>query len=278
MNLAKSALHKINPTKRLGQNFLIDLNIAQKIIKCSGNLKGKKVIEIGPGTGALTRLLLETDADKVVAIEYDQQCVNSLRDLLEVFPQKFKLIHGDALKVLDEELSQSMSVDNDVISKVIMISNLPYNISVILLLRLLKRIHAFESLTLMFQYEVALRIVAKPNTKDYGIVSVLTQYLCDAKIAFNVSSKAFFPSPKIESTVVMLEPKIDAKKRLLLYSKLEKTCKCLFNKRRKMIRATLKSIMSNSEDLLQVLKIKPESRPEDLTVEDFERLARCLDD
>jgi 16S rRNA (adenine1518-N6/adenine1519-N6)-dimethyltransferase len=258
--------YNIHPSKRLGQNFLIDSNIASKIIKEAGDLTGRVVVEIGSGMGSLTRCLLKSSAETVYAVEYDRKCLAYLGDLKEVYSKKLEVVAEDALKLDEHRFAQD--------KKILLISNLPYNISAVLLLKWLKKIYLFDSIVLMFQKEVAERIIAKPNSKTYGIISVLAQYLCDVRVAFHVPPTAFFPAPKIESSIIAIKPKSDAEERLKLYDKLQFICKTLFNQRRKMIRTTLKKVTNNVGDMLCSLDLDECLRPENLTVEDFVRMAK----
>ena len=261
--------YNIRPSKRLGQNFLIDSNIASKIIKEGGDLTGRSVVEIGSGMGSLTRCLLKSNAETIYAVEYDKKCLAYLNDLQEFYPKKLEIIAGDALKIDEHHIAQDR--------KILLISNLPYNISAVLLLKWLKEIYLFDNLVLMFQKEVAERIISKPNNKSYGIISILTQYLCDVRLSFYVPPTAFFPAPKVESSIIVIRPKADAKERLKLYDKLQIICKTLFNQRRKMIRTTLKKVTSDSEHILHDLNLDERLRPENLTVEDFVRIAKIVE-
>lgn len=260
-------IKRYNPiaSKRLGQNFLIDDNTARKIVYYAGNLRNKTVVEIGPGIGALTRLLLQTDAKELIAVEYDRNFIPVLDELSALFPGKMRILNADALQIKEEELTEGQ--------KITLVSNLPYNISIILLLKWLKKINLFERLVLMFQKEVAERLLAERNTKSYGVTTVLTQYLCDVSLAFDIGPKVFSPEPNVDSAVVVITPKKNVDELMLLYPKLREVCNTLFNHRRKMIRNTLKTLTTDVEELCNKSALNPTLRPEDLSIEDFTRLA-----
>ena len=252
--------------KSLGQHFLLDHNLSARIVRTAGDLKGVTVIEIGPGPGGLTRALLETGARKVVAVERDSRCVEALAELQDAYPGRLEVIQADAL-------------ETDVAGRILdlapaprrIIANLPYNIATPLLLGWLRRISAFEGLTLMFQKEVALRLTARPGTKSYGRLSVITQWLAEVQNEFNVSKQAFTPPPKVASTVVSVvarpQPLAPAR-----WESLEAVTAAAFGQRRKMLRSSLKSL-----DLdLEAIGIEPTARAEELPVEQFCALARAL--
>lgn len=252
--------YDLTPKKSLGQNFLFDQSLTDKIVKYAGNLEGKTVIEIGPGPGALTRSILDTKPKKLILIEQDQRFFSIYNELKTYYPnQEIIIINEDALKVDYTKL-----VDN----KAKIIANLPYNISTVLLFKWLDYTNLFESMTLMFQKEVAERIIAKTNDEAFGKISVMAQMLCDTEYNFTISPKAFYPPPKIYSSVITLIPR-----NKLLYDtdllKLSDLCQTLFSQRRKMLRKSLKSLTNNAESLLEELAIDPTLRPENLSIEDF---------
>jgi 16S rRNA (adenine1518-N6/adenine1519-N6)-dimethyltransferase len=191
------AQHDLRAEKSLGQNFLLDLNLTAKIARGAGDLAGKTVIEIGPGPGGLTRALLDSDAAQVIAVEFDPRAVAALASLRDAYPDRLTILQADALKIDCATLGDAPRA---------IVANLPYNIATPLLIGWLKRIDAFDSLTLMFQREVAERIVARPGSKAYGRLAVMTGWLCDAKILFDISPQAFTPPPKVTSSVVHLSP------------------------------------------------------------------------
>jgi 16S rRNA (adenine1518-N6/adenine1519-N6)-dimethyltransferase len=254
------AQYGLGATKALGQNFLLDLNLTQKIARAGGDLSGCTAIEIGPGPGGLTRALLNTQAEKVIAIEYDPRCVLALEELAAAYPDKLELLHRDALETDVSVLGKAPRA---------VVANLPYNIATPLLLNFLRQSTAYKSLTLMFQREVAERLVAKPRTKAYGRLSVMTQWRMEAKILFDVHRSAFTPPPKITSTVVQLIPRLETQS--IDFTAMERVVAAAFGQRRKMLRQSLKSL-GDIEALLEKAGIEPTARAEELGVEDFIRL------
>ena len=252
----------LDARKKFGQNFLLDLNLTARIARQAGDLSGCTVIEIGPGPGGLTRALLEAGAKQVIAIERDPRCVEAAKDLATHFDGRLKIVEGDALEI-------DLTTLSDAPRKVV--ANLPYNVATPMLIGWLRQIRAYESLTLMFQREVADRLTATPGTKAYGRLSVLTQWLCHAHPDFNIARTAFTPPPKVESTVVTLTPREEPLAKAE-WEKLEKITAAAFGQRRKMLRASLKSLNIN----LEALGIDPTARAETLSVEQFCALAREL--
>ena len=248
--------------RALGQNFLLDLNLTDRIAKSAGLNPGDHVIEVGPGPGGLTRALLKTGAH-VYAFEKDHRCVEALSTLKACAPDHLTLIEGDALKVNFEKTCPAPRK---------IVANLPYNISTLLLLQWLKSLDRYESMTLMFQKEVADRLTAAPNTKAYGRLSVMTQWLCEVEQLFDINPKAFVPAPKVISTVVHLKPRPTPKD--IPFESLEKVTQAAFGQRRKMLRASLKGIGLTPK--LESIGINPTDRAEDLSIQDFCALARIL--
>ena len=252
--------------KSLGQNFLVDENIFQLIAKSIKNVKDKNVIEIGPGLGSLTRIILSCGAKKVIAIEQDITFAKTLEKLQSHYPSKLEVIHEDALKI-DES---SFFPD-----KYVIISNLPYNISTELLFKWLGKINHIEEMFLMFQKEVADRIVAVPHNKDYGKLAIISQLLTEPEILFDIQNTSFIPVPKVTSSFVHLKARnfplyeVDIKK-------LQSMLGVLFNFRRKMLRKSLKMIVENPEELLKNSDILPTQRPEELTIRQFCTLSSLL--
>ena len=259
------ARHGIAARKRLGQNFLLDLNLTRRIARAAGPLDHATVIEIGPGPGGLTRALLATGARRIVAIERDRCCLAALGDLAAAYPGHLELVAADALVLDPAELS-------DPPRKIV--ANLPYNIATPLLLRWLDRIREYESLTLMFQREVAERLLAEPRSKPYGRLSVLVQWLTETEILFDIPARAFLPVPKVTSSVVRLlpraEPLAPTAKRAL-----ERVTAAAFGQRRKMLRTSLKALGVPVEQLLRCARVAPTARAEELTVAEFCALARA---
>lgn len=253
--------YNLLPKKSLGQNFLLDENITHKVAAAAGDLKGRRVIEIGPGPGGLTRAILDLGAAEVIAIEMDPTCITALQDLNE---DRLTVLHQDALKVNYEALLQHNKPTK-------IIANLPYNIGTELLFKWLPLIDKIESLTLMFQKEVVDRIVAVPSTKDYGRLSIMVQWLANAKKAFDLPPHVFTPAPKVTSSVVHIVSKGDPL--TVEFSQMESLVKQAFSMRRKMLRSTLKGINPNIFDVTQ---IDPTRRAETLTVQDFIVLAKAV--
>ncbi|MGE3782597.1 MAG: 16S rRNA (adenine(1518)-N(6)/adenine(1519)-N(6))-dimethyltransferase RsmA [Alphaproteobacteria bacterium] len=260
------ARHGIAARKSLGQNFILDLNLTRRIARAAGPLDHATVIEVGPGPGGLTRALLMEAAGLVVAIERDPRCVAALGELVARYPDRLRLVEGDALVLDPVELSEAPRK---------IVANLPYNIATALLLRWLSRIGEYESLTLMFQREVAERLVAAPRSPAYGRLSVLVQWLTEPKILFDLPQHAFVPPPKVTSSVVSLTPRLVP---LSQASKpaLERVTAAAFGQRRKMLRSSLKTLGVPVAELLAAAEIPPTARAEELSVADFSALARSL--
>ena len=260
--------HGLMAKKTLGQNFLLDQNITDKIVRLSlqhQNLKDFSqsfVFEIGPGPGGLTRAILSANPQELTVIEMDERCISIMEEIQEKTGNTLKIINGDALKTDIKELSPAPRH---------IISNLPYNISVPLLIKWLKEINNYSSLTLMFQKEVAERIMAPIKSKDYGRISVLSQLQCHIEHLMDLSPNCFTPAPKIWSSVLLFRPKENTLSSEQI-SKIEKLTTLAFGQRRKMIRQSLKSI-SNLEDKCQQLNIPLTARAEELTPEQFLALA-----
>ena len=253
--------------KRLGQNFLLDLNLTGRIARAAGRLDQATVIEIGPGPGGLTRALLAAGARRIVAIERDRRCLAALGELSTACPGRLDLVAGDALELDPANLSEPPRK---------IVANLPFNIATPLLLGWLDRIGEYESLTLMLQREVAERLIALPRSKSYGRLSVLVQWLAEVRILFDVPGRAFVPAPRITSTVVAIlpraEPLAPARRPTL-----ERVTASAFGQRRKMVRTSLKPLGLAVDTLLATTGIPPTARAEELTVAEFCALARALE-
>ena len=256
--------HNLRAEKSLGQNFLFDQNITDKIARQAGDLSGKTVIEIGPGPGGLTRSLLKSDARKIIAVEFDPRAVAALQDLKQFVGDRLEIIHGDALNVDLKTVCEGPRV---------IAANLPYNIATPLLTGWLAQIHddvaSYDMMILMFQKEVAERIVASANSKAYGRLSVISQWLCQTNKLFDLSPAAFTPPPKIKSSIVKFTPRILSEK-APAFKSVEKVTAAAFGQRRKMIRSSLKFYA----DYMEELGLNVESRAEELDVEDFINIAR----
>ncbi len=255
--------------KQLGQNFLLDMNLTKKIAKAAGNLADYTIIEIGPGPGGLTRALLSEGAKKIIALERDERFLSPLKEITKAYPEKIEIIHADALKFDYDSLKKE---------PIKIIANLPYNIATPLLIKWLtksSRPPFYDSLTLMFQKEVAQRICAKQGDKNYGRLSIISSFLTDAKILFDIDKSAFTPPPKVTSSLVQLVPKkIDEEVNIKL---LEKITKAAFGQRRKMIRQSLKNLAVPIEPLLSAAHLKGTERAQDLPVSTYIKLAKLLE-
>jgi len=261
------AVYGLAPKKSLGQNFLFDLNLTAKIARAAGAQEGGVFYEVGPGPGGLTRALLAEGAGKVIAVERDARCLPALDEIAAAWPGKLEIHAADALK-LDEAAILSRGVR--------IAANLPYNVGTALLIKWLTAPQwppIWASLTLMFQKEVAQRIVAAPSNEHYGRLSVLAQWRCTAKILFDVNRGAFVPPPSVTSSIVRLEPRAQPLAPADL-ADLEKITAAAFGQRRKMLRQSLKAL--GGEALLAKAGIDPTARPEDLKIEQFAALARAL--
>ncbi len=257
----------LKPKKSLGQNFILSSEITKKIVALAGSLENFNVIEIGPGYGALTREILVHNPKSLLSIEKDRDLVKHHDQLLNEHQGKYRIIEADALHVTEEELIER---------PVKVIANLPYNISVVLFLKWLNNIKFFTNLTLMFQKEVADRITARPNSKDYGSLSVLSQLLCDIKKEFDIEPKEFFPRPKIHSSVITVNPLLTPKFAVNLET-LTRLTRVVFSQRRKMLRNSLQNITNHTETVLENAKLSGNERPENLTIEQFCLLANNVE-
>lgn len=265
------ARHGLAAKKSLGQNFLFDLNLTRRIARAAAPLAGFTVIEVGPGPGGLTRALLLEGATQIAAIERDDRAIAALEEISAAYPGKLNIIPGDALKTDFAGLAAGGPAK--------IVANLPYNIATELLIGWLTVKDwppFFTSLTLMFQKEVAERIVAKPGGKDYGRLSVLSQYRCEAKKLFDVNRSAFTPPPKVTSSIVQLVPRPVPSPACNLRT-LERVTASAFGQRRKMLRASLKTLLPEPEALLAKAGINPELRAEQVPVEGFARMAALFD-
>jgi len=259
--------HELNAKKSLGQNFLLDLNLTRKIARAAG-VKDATVYEVGPGPGGLTRALLMEGAKRVIAVERDARCLPALAEIAAAYPGRLEVISADAMALHEAQiLPQGARVA----------ANLPYNVGTALLIKWLTSETwppFWSSLTLMFQREVAERIVAKPGSEHYGRLSVLAGWRSKAKILFDVNRGAFVPPPSVTSSIMRLEPLAEpvAPARL---KDLEQVTAAAFGQRRKMLRQSLKKL--GGETLLEKAGIDPTARPEELDVKQFAALARALE-
>jgi 16S rRNA (adenine1518-N6/adenine1519-N6)-dimethyltransferase len=263
--------HKLFTRKALGQHFLLDENLLHKIVRHAGNLKGVNAIEVGPGPGGLTRALLNSDAASVHVIEKDDRCIAALEELREAYLDRLIIHHQDALEVDLISLAPPPRA---------IVANLPYNIATVLLIRWLKEIYAhgavaYQSLTLMFQKEVATRLVAEPGTKDYGRLSIITQWLCSVRKDFDIPPGVFLPPPKVMSTLVTLTPRPKPLFECDMET-LEKVVAAAFGQRRKMLRQALKPLRVDTEALLNAAGIDPTLRAEQVDMVGFGRLVKSF--
>jgi 16S rRNA (adenine1518-N6/adenine1519-N6)-dimethyltransferase len=261
--------HELSARKSLGQNFLLDLNLTGRIARAAGPLDGVTVIEVGPGPGGLTRALLAEGAARVIAVERDERAIAALEEIAAHFPGRLTIVAGDAM-----EFNAAPYLDG---GPTRVVANLPYNIATALLIGWLTAEPWppwYDRLTLMFQREVAERIVAKPGSKTYGRLSVLTGWRAEAKILFDISPSAFVPPPKVTSSVVQLIPRatpLPCDRRAL-----ERVTEAAFGQRRKMLRASLKQLGIDPIPLLERAAIDPTARAEDIAVEGFVALANGM--
>jgi 16S rRNA (adenine1518-N6/adenine1519-N6)-dimethyltransferase len=262
------ARHGLVTRRSLGQNFLLDLNLTTRIARSAGDLTGMNVVEVGPGPGGLTRALLAAGAGHVVAIERDDRCIAALHEIAAYYPGRLTIIAGDALETDMAALAPSPAC---------VVANLPYNVATPLLLGWLATERWppwYRALTLMFQREVAERIVAPPGNRTYGRLSVISQWRTEARILFHVSPRAFIPPPKVTSTVVQLVPR--AAPLPVSLAALERVTAAAFGQRRKMLRQSLASLADDPARMLAEAGIDGTRRAEQLSVADFVALARAV--
>jgi 16S rRNA (adenine1518-N6/adenine1519-N6)-dimethyltransferase len=261
--------HSLSARKSLGQNFLLDLNLTARIARAAAPLETSTIVEIGPGPGGLTRALLALGAARVIAIEHDERAIPALRDISARYPGRLEIVHGDAMKFDPQPLLAG--------HKAKIVANLPYNIATQLLIGWLTREPWppwYETMVLMFQREVAERIVAREDDEAYGRLGVLANWRTETKILFDISPSAFVPPPKVTSSVVRLVPREhpEACDRRLL----EQVAAAAFNQRRKMLRQSLKSLAADPARLAQAAGVDATRRAETIPVSGFVAMAREL--
>lgn len=264
--------HDLVAKKSFGQNFLLDFNVTRRIANLGGPLDGVTVFEVGPGPGGLTRALLIEGAARVVAIERDPRCLPALQEIADHYPERLTVIEGDALSFDWGRAAGNVPGPKRIVA------NLPYGVATALLVQWLELEPWppwFDAMVLMFQKEVAERIVAAPSTKAYGRLAVLAQWRTRAEIALTLSPKAFTPPPKVASAVVRLQPKHTQHPNINIAT-LGRLTAAAFGQRRKMLRTSLKTLVSNPAALLDVTGLKQTDRAENLTVQEFARLADIL--
>lgn len=263
------ARHGLSARKALGQNFLLDLNLTAKIARSAGDLSGSDVLEVGPGPGGLTRGLLAEGARRVVTVEKDSRCLPALQEIADAYPGRLDIVMGDALEA---------DIETQLRPPVRIVANLPYNVGTELLTRWLDPPQwppFWDSLTLMFQREVAQRVVAEPGSKAYGRLSVLAGWRTEARIVMDLPPEAFTPPPKVRSAVVHLR-RLDASRYPADAAVLKRVVAAAFNQRRKMLRASLKGLSPDIETVLTAAGIAPTERAEQVSVEGFCAIARAL--
>ena len=260
------ATHGLDARRRLGQHFLLDLNLTRRIARSAGPLSTGTVIEVGPGPGGLTRALLLEGATRVVAVEVDTRAISALAELEQAANGRLQIIEGDALKI---DLAALGPPPRRIVA------NLPYNISTALLVRWLHAADDLADMVLMFQKEVVDRLVAVPRTKDYGRLSVLAQHVCTVQRLFDIAPSAFVPPPKVISSVARLKPR-PPEDRLADLRALERVTAAAFGQRRKMLRGALAGIFADPVAILTGLGLSPTARAEELAVSEFVKLAGQL--
>lgn len=263
--------HDLRAKKSFGQNFLLDLNLTARIARAAGDLAGSDVLEVGPGPGGLTRGLLSEGARRVLAIEKDSRCLPALAEIEAAYPGRLQVIAGDALAV--DALAH-------LTPPIKIVSNLPYNVGTELLIRWMTPAQwppFWDSLTLMFQREVAERIVAKPGSKAYGRLALMVQWRAEAKIVLHLPPDAFTPPPKVSSAVVHIT-RLETPRYAADAKVLERVVAMAFNQRRKMLRTALKGLHPEIEALLTASGIAPTARAEEIGLEQFCALARAVKD
>lgn len=273
----------LDAKKSLGQNFILDKNFTDKIARAAGDLTNSEVLEIGPGPGSLTRSILDAGAKKLTVIEKDARCLEALNELKNFYGERLKIIEADALtydplslfELRRTGLRLTPNACRLTSQKFKIIANLPYNIGTVLLFKWLKISDKIESMHLMLQKEVVQRIVARPSENHYGRLAVMVNFLCETKMLFSVSPTVFTPQPKVTSAIVQIIPRAKPLANVE-FEKLEKVVAAAFNQRRKMLRSSLKSIFENPEEVLKEVGIRPELRAENLTIEEFCKLAEKL--
>jgi 16S rRNA (adenine1518-N6/adenine1519-N6)-dimethyltransferase len=271
MLLSTSELIKkyhLDARKSLGQNFILDRNFTDKIVRAAGDLRDYEVLEIGPGPGSLTRSILDAGAKRLVAVEKDKRCLEALNELKKFYGERLELLEDDALKINEEKIFSAEK-------KFKIIANLPYNIGTVLIFKWLKIADKISSMHLMLQKEVVERIVAKPGDNHYGRLAVMVNFLCETRKVFEVNKSVFIPPPKVTSAIIEIIPR---NKPLfdVPFKSLERVVAAAFNQRRKMIKSALKSVFKNPEEILKAAGIKETLRAENLTIEEFCKLANSI--
>ncbi|MEQ1865397.1 MAG: 16S rRNA (adenine(1518)-N(6)/adenine(1519)-N(6))-dimethyltransferase RsmA [Micropepsaceae bacterium] len=261
----------LSARRSLGQNFLMDFNLTRRIAREAGPLAGRTVVEVGPGPGGLTRALLMEGAGHVIAIERDQRCLPALEAIAIAYPNRLTVVMADAVDTDEAALVPPGE-------RAMVVANLPYNVATPLLIKWLTAREWppwYDSLTLMFQREVAERIVAAPGDEAYGRLSVISQWRAAPKILFDVNRSAFTPAPKVTSTVVrfsvLAKARGEAEPRMI-----ERVTGAAFGQRRKMLRSSLKTLGADNDAMIEEAGLDPTARAEEISVEGFAALARAF--
>jgi 16S rRNA (adenine1518-N6/adenine1519-N6)-dimethyltransferase len=271
------AAYGLTARKSLGQHFLLDLNLTRRIARAGGDLAGATVIEVGPGPGGLTRAIFEAGAARIIAIEKDRRCRDALAGLEAAAGGRLTVIDADALDVDEGRLA---AAQGEVAAGIRIIANLPYNVATVLIIKWLRQIAAspglYSSLVITVQKEVAARFCAVPRTKAYGRLSVMCQWLTEAKICFDISARAFTPPPRVTSSVVCLTPRGEPMAPAQ-WDDMETLVAAAFGQRRKMLRSSLAggTLAADAAALLAASGINPRSRAEEVDVVGFCTLARA---
>ncbi|HTT85476.1 MAG TPA: 16S rRNA (adenine(1518)-N(6)/adenine(1519)-N(6))-dimethyltransferase RsmA [Rhizomicrobium sp.] len=268
------AAHGLSAKRSLGQNFLLDFNLTRKIARAAGPLENHTIYEVGPGPGGLTRALLAEGATRIIAVERDRRCLAALEEIAEAFPGRLEIVSADAMTLDESQLLR----ERNIASRVRVAANLPYNVGTALLVKWLTSAAwppFWESLTLMFQREVAERLVATTGSAHYGRLSVLAQWRAQPRILFDVDRRAFTPSPGVTSTLIRIEPLAGPRAPAHL-ADLERVTAAAFGQRRKMLRQSLKQLAPDAEARIRAADIAPECRPQDLGIDQFAALARAF--
>ncbi len=268
------AAYGLSARKGLGQNFILDFNLTRRIAREAGPYPGGTIYEVGPGPGGLTRALLIEGARRVVAVERDARCLPALAQIEAAMPGRLEIVNADALKTDEVELLTSHGVDLPVAA----VANLPFNVGTAILIKWLTGKSCppwWAKLTLMFQAEVAERVCASPGNAAYGRLSVLAQWRCDPRILFEVSRRAFVPSPNVDAAIVAIEP-LPAPRFPAELKDLQAVTAAAFGQRRKMLRRSLKTLSARANEMLEISRIDGSARAEELDIEQFCALARAL--
>jgi 16S rRNA (adenine1518-N6/adenine1519-N6)-dimethyltransferase len=255
--------HHITPTKKFGQNFLINSSIISAIVRSLGDVTNDNILEVGPGVGVLTNALLDKNIKSLTVVEVDANFLPILNGIKSKTNKDFRIINENAVKIVEEEVIEGQYK---------IVANLPYNIGTLLLVKWLKKMDFVDEIVIMLQKEVADRVLAEVSTHAYGRLSVLAQYICHCEKLFDVEPENFFPAPKVVSSVIKLTPKtprIDS----VTIENIEKVCKAAFSFRRKKVKAGLRQIFSNPELELEKVGIDCNKRPEELTVDEFYKIS-----